>query len=101
VNHAWLGRIDLAAGRTLSVWRLAELLSPGAKEKVKSTVKSALAGDEAAALELERALPLARAEVRAAVKASPNAKGAPRLRMILALFDDVPMPPTERDDAGP
>jgi len=101
VNHTWLGRIDLPAGRTLSVWNLPELLAPAANDKVKATVKSALAGDEAAALELERALPLAHLEIRAAVKASPNAKGAPRLRMILALFDDVPMPPTEQDDAGP
>ena len=71
------------------------------RDRVAATVSSALAGDEAAALDIERALPLVHPEVRSAVRGSPNAKGAPRLRTILALFDDVPMPPPEQNQPVP
>jgi hypothetical protein len=56
--------------------------------------------DEKAALRLERAMPLVHTDLRAALEKTPNAKGAPRMRLILSLFDDVPMPALG-PDAGP
>ena len=55
-------------------------------------MQDALEGDEDAADKLELALPLTHIVIRAAVTESPNAKLAPRLRMMLALFDDTVMP---------
>ena len=42
--------------------------------------------------QLEQALPLVHTLLREELKHSPNATGAPRLRLILALFDDAVMP---------
>ncbi len=96
VSHAWLGRVDLPAATTISVWSLDTYLGDEAKKKVRTTLDAALAGDEKAALELERAMPFVHDTVRSGVSEKPRAKGAPRLRTILALFDDVPMsPPVE------
>jgi hypothetical protein len=92
LEHEWLSRVELPAGRVVSVWELPEHLTKGAKEKLRAKVKQALDGDEKSVDDLEKVLPLAHAELRAALKGSPKAKGAPRLRMILALFDDALMP---------
>jgi hypothetical protein len=57
------------------------------------TVHDALKNNsEDAADRLERCLPLSQHAIRAGLKELPNAKGAPRLRLILALFDDAVMP---------
>ena len=100
VEHEWLGRLELPADRTLSVWHLPGLLPPAAKEKLRATISAALDGDEKSAALLERALPLAHRGLRAALEHLPGAIGAPRLRMILALFDDFPMPAVDEADAG-
>jgi hypothetical protein len=92
LEHEWLGRIELPAGRVVSVWELPAHLTRAAEDKLKARVKDALDGNEKAADDLEKVLPLAHAELRAALKDSPKAKGAPRLRLILALFDDALMP---------
>jgi hypothetical protein len=93
VTHEWLGRIDLPAATTLSVWSLEAHLPPEARRKIDEAVKAALDGDEKAALQLERAMPLAHRALRDALAQNASAKGAPRLRTILALFDDIPMSP--------
>jgi len=91
--HEWIGIVELPPGTTVSVWSLETYLSAESKKKVAETVKAALDGDEHQALALERAMPLVHQALRAALVTSPSAKGAPRLRTILALFDDVPMAP--------
>jgi hypothetical protein len=92
LEHAWLGRVTLPADRTVSVWQLSGLLSDEGHKKLNKDVQAALEGDEDAADRLELVLPFAHAAVRAAVAESPKAKLAPRLRMMLALFDDTVMP---------
>ena len=92
VENPWLGKIELPAGRVISAWELPSFLSKEARETVRKAVKDALDGDEASAERLERALPLVHSFVREGLKDTPAAKGAPRLRLILALFDDAVMP---------
>ena len=75
------------------MWSLETHLGAEAKAKVEASLKAALAGDEKAALQLEQAMPLVHVALRAALARSPTAAGAPRLRTILTLFDDVPMAP--------
>jgi hypothetical protein len=91
-EHAWLGTLELPAGKTLTVWDLSHGLSANAKDRVRETIKAALDNDENAAARLEQALPLVHDLLREELKKSPTAKGAPRLRLILALFDDAVMP---------
>ena len=93
LTHDWLGPLELPADRTVSVWGLETFLSPGGTETARAAIAKALDGDEKTAEQLERALPLVHRSLRAALEKSPGKKGAPRLRMIMALFDDVPMPP--------
>jgi hypothetical protein len=92
LEHAWVGSIKLPGGRLTTVWDLARHLSDDAMKKARETVREALANDEDAADKLEQALPLVHAVIREELKRSPDAKGAPRLRLILALFDDAVMP---------
>jgi hypothetical protein len=88
LEHAWLGRVELPAGKLLSAWDLPGHLSDKAKAEVRQTVKEALAGKEEAARRLEQSLLLTQSFIRAVLPQSPGARGAARLRMILALFDD-------------
>jgi hypothetical protein len=92
LEHAWLGRVELPAERLVSAWNLGEYLPDEAKARVKKAVADALGGSEDAAVLLERSLPLAQAAVREGLSKAPAAKGAPRLRLILSLFDDAVMP---------
>jgi hypothetical protein len=92
LEHAWLGTIKLPAGRLTTVWELARRLPEDATKTARETIRAALANDEEAADRLEQALPLVHALMREELKRSPNAKGAPRLRLLLALFDDAVMP---------
>jgi hypothetical protein len=107
LENAWLGPLTLPAGKTVSVWEMPTLLSDEGRKKVRRAVQDALEGDERAAERLEEVLPLAQADLRASLAESPGAKGAPRLRLILALFDDALMPalpepaPPERPRFGP
>ncbi len=93
VVHDWLGRIDLPAKATVSVWDLPKYLSDAARQKLDETVLAALKeNSEEAADRLERSLAVAHLAIRAGLKELPKAAGAPRLRLILSLFDDTPMP---------
>jgi hypothetical protein len=92
LQHAWLGEVTLPARRTVSVWDLPGLLSKDARAKVEKAVAEALKGDEESARELEKALPFAQEVLRERLSATPDAKGAPRMRLILSLFDDAVMP---------
>jgi hypothetical protein len=99
--HDWLGKVDLPANQTLSVWNLPNLLPDGARQKLDETVHDALKNNsEDAADRLERCLPLSHHAIRVGLKELPNAKGAPRLRLILALFDDAVMPALPSYRAG-
>jgi hypothetical protein len=92
LEHAWLGKIALPPGSVVSTWDLPKYLSDEAKKKVRKAVVDALDGDEKAAEQLELALPLAQPFIREGLAETPKAKAAPRLRMILTLFDDALMP---------
>jgi hypothetical protein len=92
LEHAWLGRITLPANRTISVWQLSGLLRDEGQKKLRKTVQDALEGDEDAADKLELVLPLAHSAIRDGLTRLPKAKLAPRLRMMLSLFDDAVMP---------
>jgi hypothetical protein len=92
LEHSWLGQIELRVGRVVSVWDLASHLPDEAKAKLRKEVAAALTGSEEAAGRLERVLPLAHQAIREGLAKSTTAQGAPRLRLILALFDDAMMP---------
>jgi hypothetical protein len=92
LTHRLLGRIEIPAGRLVSVWELPRYLPEKGKDAVRKLVADALAGKEDAARRLEQMLPLAHPFLREALQSSPKAEGAPRLRLILTQFDDVPMP---------
>jgi hypothetical protein len=93
LDHAWMGKVTLPAGKPAGVWDLPGCLSDDGKAALNKAVADALGGSEEAAEKVERALPLAHRAVRDALKGSPNAKGAARLRLVLSLFDDAVMPP--------
>ncbi|MDJ0974456.1 MAG: hypothetical protein QNJ98_08370 [Planctomycetota bacterium] len=88
LRHTWLGTIRLLPGETLRSWDLVKRLQQPAQEKLALAVKQALQGDEAAAALLEGALPLTHRAIREGVAKQPDAKGAPRLRVILTLYTD-------------
>jgi len=92
IEHPWLGTIGLPAGKSISVWDLPALLTNEQRKKIDEEVAAALQGNEDAADRLELALPLVHGAVRVGLKESPQARFAPRLRMLLALFDDAVMP---------
>jgi hypothetical protein len=93
IHHDWLGKIELPANKLVSVWDLPNHLPDGAKQKMDETVLDALKNNsEDAADRLERCLAVSHHSIRVGLKELPNAKGAPRLRLILALFDDAVMP---------
>jgi hypothetical protein len=102
LDHPWLGKVELPADRLISVWDLSRCLSDGGRARLKETVREALDGNVAASTRLEQALPLAHAAIRESLQKDPRAKGAPRLRMILALFDDavMPVPSSEADEVS-
>lgn len=88
----WLGELRLPAGRVVSSWELPRYLSQDARTKISATIAEAMAGSEAAAERLELHLPLVQSALRDALRKQPQEKGAPRLRMILSLFEDTVMP---------
>ncbi len=97
--HQELGRIEIPAGKLVSVWEMPHYLSAKSKETLKQIVADALAGKEPAAQKLERMLPLAQPLIRDGLREAPGAAGAPRLRLILTQFDDAPMKVVERGPA--
>jgi hypothetical protein len=100
LEHEWLGRIELPAGKTLSVWDLPDCMSKEGKDKLKTVIDKALNGDEKSAEQIEKVLPVAHADLRVALKEAPKAKGAARLRLILSLFDDAIMPQLKGPQPG-
>jgi hypothetical protein len=93
VVHDWLGKIELPAHRLVSVHELPEFLSKDSKEKLDQAALDALkSNSEDAADRLERCLAVSHEAIRIGLKELPTAKGAPRLRLILSLFDDAVMP---------
>jgi hypothetical protein len=92
LEHTWLGTIELPEKSLISVWDLPKYLSAEARKKIEEAIDDALDGSEPAARKLEQALPFAQALLRARLQKSAEAKGASRLRLILSLFDDAPMP---------
>jgi hypothetical protein len=104
LRHDRLGAIELPAKTLLSIGQLPKYLPAPATHKLDQLVQEALTkNSEEAADRLETMLPLAHEAMRRGLKELPQAKGAPRLRLILALFDDALMPalqPTPTRDDG-
>ena len=103
VEHDGLGKIELPANRLLSARDLPGLLPQAAQQKLDELVHDALTkNSEEAADRLEQCLAVSHQAIRVGLKELPNAKGAPRLRLILSLFDDVVMPtlPVHRPEAA-
>lgn len=93
VEHDWLGTIELPANRLLSARDLPGLLSKAATAKLDQVVHQALTrNSEDAADRLEQCLAVSHQAIRVGLKELPKAPGAPRLRLILSLFDDALMP---------
>ena len=93
INHDWLGKIELPANKLISVWELPDLLPDAARRKLDETVLDAIKNNsEEASDRLERCLAISHRAIRIGLKELPFPKGAPRLRLILALFDDTLMP---------
>jgi hypothetical protein len=92
LEHPEFGSVVIPEDRFIGVHEMPELLSSAGLAAVRAAVAAALAGDDGAALRIERALPLAHRELRTSLARQPEAPGAPRLRLILALFDDLPTP---------
>ena len=88
LRHAVYGELVVPAGGELTAWTVGELLSAPARARLQGRVDAALAGESAALAELEGALPLAQAAIRAAVAGKPEAPGAAGLRLLLTSFDE-------------
>lgn len=89
--HRVYGRIELPAGRLYSVWDIPQHLSVKGKAALSQTIADALAGKEDAARLLEIHLPIVAPILRDELKKNPGMIGAPRLRLILTQFDEVPL----------
>lgn len=84
------GRLRLGPGATLVSRNAAAFLEPEGRARIAALVAEALADSpdaEAAAAALERLAPLAADEMRLATLRRPDAPGAPRLRLLVALYD--------------
>lgn len=92
LEHAWLGPIRLGAGKPALVWELAHNLTPEGRIRAQRAILDALRGNEKSAEQLEQSLPLVHKLLREELARAPKAPGAPRLRLILSLFDEVVMP---------
>lgn len=99
LEHEWLGKIELPKDRLISFVQLPDFLPKQSRDDLSKAIQEALDGSDKAADRIERVLPLAHADLRKALKESPKAKGAPRLRMILVLFDDALMPKLREPEA--
>ncbi len=86
LEHAWLGRVTVPPGATLSTWNTAEHLAPEARAVLRARVKAAADGDRQALDTLDGVLPAARTFIEAELAARPDAPGAPALRMQLTLL---------------
>jgi len=87
VGQAWLGAIALAPGARLTVRDLPAAVTGGVRKRLDEALAAALEGDPAAAERLEIALPFTHRAIAEAVQRSPDAAGAPLLRMVLRLFE--------------
>ena len=88
LRHAAYGELVVPAGGEVTAWTVGDLLSAEARARLQGRVDAALAGESAALAELEGALPLAQAAMRAAVAGKPEAPGAAGLRLLLTGFDE-------------
>ena len=84
------GTLHVPAETVVSVWSLPDHLEISGFERLQKTADAAAFGDKRAARRLELALPLSHKSIRDALRDSPRSAGAPRLRTMLTLFDDVP-----------
>ena len=84
------GALRVPANTAVSAWSLPSFLAQAGERRLQKTLQAALDGDARAARRLELALPLSHKVIRRALRETPQAAGASRLRMILSLFDDSP-----------
>jgi hypothetical protein len=87
LRHADLGALTLPPGEALTAWGLEHHLADAAKKQIEQWVAKAEGCDRAAQAALQRTLPASQGALRRAVAATPQTKGAPAMRLLLALFD--------------
>jgi hypothetical protein len=92
LEHSEIGPLELPAGQLTDARSINQYLFELGKYNLRKIIEKALDGDEKAVQIIEEALPLAHKNLRESLQNKANAqeKGAPRLRLILSLFDDVP-----------
>lgn len=88
LRHERFGELVVPAGGEVTAWNAAEWLTADGEQSVAARVQAALLGESAALVELEGALPLTHAAIRAAVAGKPEAPGAAGLRLLLTGFDE-------------
>ena len=86
VKHSVLGSFEIPAGTGFSTWNARAFLSAEATDRVRDQVKRAARGDVDARAELEHTLFASWSFIQEELDERPNSKGAPALRMLLALF---------------
>jgi hypothetical protein len=106
LEHEVFGKLTLPAGQALLVWDLARLLDDAGRLAVSKVVRAALDGKDEAARQVEQALPLCQRMLREELQRQPDAPGAAKMRLILALFDDAvllapPVKPMPEKPTGP
>jgi MoaA/NifB/PqqE/SkfB family radical SAM enzyme len=80
--------IEVPADSALTHASLAGLMSASTRAQVDALIDRALAGEQPAQAELEALLPIACSSVRARLSASPDAAGAPTLRLMLVGYEE-------------
>lgn len=85
LEHAQLGALTVPADRAVTAWNLPNLLGDAGKKEVSRWIQEAAACDRAAQRSIEQALPATHAALR--IAAARDTKGAPAMRLILALFE--------------
>ncbi|GMV42484.1 MAG: hypothetical protein AMXMBFR64_42000 [Myxococcales bacterium] len=83
LEHARLGAITVPPDRAVTAWDLPSLLGPEAQATVAKWIADAATCDTAAQRSLRLALPA----THEALRSAGDSKGAPAMRLILALFD--------------
>jgi hypothetical protein len=82
-----LGDIHIPAGTAVHAWSLPGLLDAPARARIADWIQAARRGSADALGALEATLLASHAQIREDLAVRPDARGAARLRTLLAIFD--------------
>ena len=80
--------IEVPSGAVLTHASLAAFMSEAGRARIDEPITRALDGDTAAIAKVELLLPIAHAQLRARLQATPDAAGAPALRTIMVGYEE-------------